>query len=263
VSPDGRWLLAFDFATGVATLVERTTSVQDVFQLFPFQIPDFQWRPGHDELWFSTGHAPDQPPKLTTSIKKPGEPVVEVPGTPFGNGEPDDDSIPRSYFTRDGAYWFTSRDTPSGRPIVQVGSADDPTGDRFDLGPPGAISYEYWRLADGRLLVPVWTGIGGRNDVYAVDPATGDTRLLAGEAAVMAVGQTRLLASLHVDESRGDLAAVELASGRTTVLAPEFTVAAFVERQGEDGVAPGAPVVYHFQARFDSPFDGIWMATVP
>jgi hypothetical protein len=80
---------------------------------------------------------------------------------------------------------------------------------------------------------------------------------------VLAAGQTRLLANLHVNDSRGDLTAVDLATGQPTRLAAEFTMAAAVERAGADAVAPGAHVAYQFQARFVSPFDGIWVATIP
>jgi hypothetical protein len=47
------------------------------------------------------------------------------------------------------------------------------------------------------------------------------------------------------------------------VLAPEFALGALVEPQGADRVAPGTHVAYQFQARFASPYDGIWLATIP
>jgi hypothetical protein len=258
MSPDGRWLLTVDYRTGHVTLVERTTGVEESFDLPAFQFGggNYEWRPGHTEVWFPTS----QYPQTTTLIKKPGAPAVEIPGSAFTYG--DESTGQASFFTRDGTYWFSSRGMPSERPIVQVGSADNPTGARFDLAPTGN-TFGYRRLADGRLLVSSFTADFLRNDLYAVDPATGESQLLGEQGFVVAVGHTRLLASLHVNDSRGDLTAIGLASGRATVLAQEFAMAAFVERQGTDSVAPGAQVAFQFQARVGSPFDGIWLATVP
>jgi hypothetical protein len=254
---DGRWLLALDFTSGSATFIERVTGAEDVFTPPPeFGIGGLLFRPGHDEVWFSDG----QYPQPTLWIKKPGGPAVESSGLPY---EYADDSGGSSSFTRDGAYWFSSRAPAGERPIVQVGSADDPNGARFDVVPAGANSDQYWQLADGRLLVPSWIDDGKRANIYAVSPVTGETQLLGEEGMVIVIGQTRLMASLHVIDGRGDLAAIELGSGRATVLAQEFAMGALVEPQGADRVATGAHVAYQFQARFASPYDGIWLATIP
>jgi hypothetical protein len=260
LSPSGRWFYRADFETGRFIFVERATGLQDVVEFPPYRISSYEWRPGHDEVWFQNPWIdPAQAP--TISIKKPGAPAVEIPGFPFPYGDP---SGQASFFTHDGVYWFSSRAAPGEPPIVQVGSADDPTGDRFDVAPAGTFSFNYWPVADGRLLVPTSVLSGfDRNDIYLADPATGSSQLLGESGLVLAVGESRLLMSEFVNESKGDLTAIELATGRATVLAPEFALGAFVEPRGADGVAPGAQVAYQFQARFSSPYDGIWLTTVP
>jgi hypothetical protein len=77
------------------------------------------------------------------------------------------------------------------------------------------------------------------------------------------VGETRFMGLFHFVEGRGDLTAVALDTGAATVLAPEFTVAAQAEPQGADLLAPGARIVYQFQARTASPYDGIWVTPCP
>jgi len=257
LSPDGRWLLAFDVAARSATFIERATGVRDSFDLPEESAGQYEWRPGHDEAWFGGGSYSDP----TISIKKPGAPPIVIRALPYGgtnslvNGS--------SMFTTDGAYWFSSTARPDTVPIVQVGSADDPMGARFNLIPAGAYLGTYWRLADGRILTMAQRQNWKRSDVYAVDPATGASSGLGEAGLVLAVGQTRVLAQLHINDDRGDLTVVDLADGHATVLAPEFTLGAAVEPQGADNVAPGAHVVYQFQARFESPYDGIWLTTVP
>jgi hypothetical protein len=259
LSPDGRWLVAFDPASRSATFIERATGFRDSLALSDDFGGQYEWRPGHEEAWFWGGSYSNP----TVSIKKPGAPPIVIPTLAYGLS--DNDRGGTSMFTRDGAYWFSSRATPDQVPIVQVGSADDPLGTRFDLLPIGARAFlsGYWRLADGRILTMAQHKNWPRDDVYAVDPANGDSRALGEAGFVMAVGQTRALALLHINDNRGDLTAIDLADGHGTVLAPEFTLGAAAEAVGGDKVAPGAHLVYQFQARFESPYDGIWLTTVP
>jgi len=257
LSPDGRWIVAIDVAAQRATFIERTTGVTDTLDLPPDSGGQYEWRPGHDEAWF--GSASYSRPTVT--IKKPGAPPIEVPGMAYPQA--DNERNGTSLFTHDGAYWFSSRAAPDEVPIIQVGSADDPMGARFDLVPVGTYVGGYWHLVDGRLLTTAQIHDWHRSDVYVIDPVTGASSGLGEAGFVMVVGQTRLLAGLHVNDDRGDLTVVDLGSGRATVLAPEFTLGAAVEPQGADRVAPGAYVAYQFQARFASPYDGIWLTTVP
>jgi len=259
LSPDGRWFFQLDDAANTATFIERATGAVDVFAPSDFMISyaNQGWRPGHDELWFEIS----QYPQAIVAIKTPGGSAVEFQATAWTYS--DDRTQTGWFFSRDGAYWFSSR-APVGDPaIIQVGSADDPMAPRYDVAPAGTSTDFYWRLADGRILVPAYLKDPDRSDLYALDPRTGESRPLGEEGFVMAVGQTRVLASQHVNDSRGDLTAIELGTARATVLAQEFTTSAVVEPVGGDVVAPGAHIAYQFQARFESPWDGIWLATVP
>jgi hypothetical protein len=177
--------------------------------------------------------------------------------------DPFDGEQQQTTFTADGRYWFPTKTPNSPDSVVQVGLADDPMGPRFDLHPAGTTLVQYWELADGRILAPAFSTTATRSNVYVVDPATGQSQVLGEEGAVVAVGQTRLLVNQHILDNEGDLTVFDLGTARSTVLALEFTLAAFVEPVGEDAVAPGAHVAFQFQARFPSPYDGIWLATVP
>jgi len=262
VSPDGRWLLNVeynsDFSGSTYTFFDRVTGTEDVWEVPAAIAGGYEWRPGHDEIWIGDGQA--VPP--STVIKKPGVPPVSVAAWMFPLS--DASGGISSSFTRDGVYWFSAiSGLEVGHPRIQVGSADDLNAPRFDLVPDGNLNYAYWQLADGRILIPTFVRGPTRTDIFVIDPRNGDTRLLGTEGMVTAVGQTRLLATLHVVDGLGDLTAIELATGRKTALAPECSVGAVVEPQGADPVAPGAHVAYQFRARFASPYDGIWIATVP
>jgi hypothetical protein len=264
-SPGGRWLLhadpSRDFMSVDYTFFDRVTGAQDVLQLPGYFAANAQWRPRQDaELWIGSAETDE----MTTWIKRPGQAAVSISGLPSYLTEATNLSIPSGFFTPDGATWFSQKPTSDiTAPEIQVGSADDPAGPRFDLVPANQTQGLYWQLPDGRILMPTYKKAPARSDIYAFDAATGDARLLGEAGRVTAVGQTRMLATVHVVDNPGDLAVVELASGESTVLAPEFTLSAFVEPQGADLVAPGTHVAYQFQARFPSPFDGIWVATIP
>src|SRR5262249_20636431 len=157
------------------TFVERTTGVQDTFAIpgVPLGFGSAFWRPGHDEVWLPANDYQHD----STWIKTPGGPAVEVAASMYGYGF--NGGQGSSVFTLDGASWFSSRSPPGAvAPIIQVGSADDPTGDRFDLIPVGTQSDSYWRLADGRILAPAWVRDRNRSDLYAVDPTTGASSVL-------------------------------------------------------------------------------------
>jgi hypothetical protein len=50
-----------------------------------------------------------------------------------------------------------------------------------------------------------------------------------------------------------------------TPLAREFVGSGYVQvRLGDpDAARPGAPIVFQFRARFASPYDGVWLTTLP
>ena len=223
--------------------------------------------PGHTELW-----APLYPMTYDgnmvaprTLIKRPGVPALRDPGFAYAYGNSYGGFVGQSFFTPDGAYWFSSGPSQTqNRFTVKVGRADDPTGPTFVLNPEGTSSYGYHPLGDGRLMVEAFRTVPERSDVYAVDPTTGTSRLLGEQGVVLAAGAWRALANLHRVDGRGDLTVIDVETDRATVLAYEFTQAALVERgPASDAVTPGARVVFDFLARFDSPYDGIWVATLP
>jgi hypothetical protein len=260
LSPDGRWIATFAGPPDGVIFADWREGIPDSFTAAltaGLAADTLQWRPSHDEIWLGNSQYPD--PSLW--IDEPEADPLEIPANLSelilinGAGS--------ASFTADGAAWFSSKDPLSDNPVAQVGLGDNPTGPRFDLQPAGTTLQGYWELADGRILAPAYTTTATRTDVYVVDPATGDTTVLGEEGLVTAVGQTRLLVNQHILDNEGDLTVFEVGTARSTVLALEFTLAAFVEPVGADAVAPGAHVAFQFQARFPSPYDGIWLATVP
>jgi hypothetical protein len=258
IGPDGANVVLFDRLTGT------TEALDAAFGWYA------AWRPGHAELW-TTPYAgailaDGTPPSVL--IKRPGQPTETLPGLRLGGVLPEND-YRRSYepFTEDGAYWFSSGSQPEDREASnRVGDADDPGGSSFPLVPQGRTAKTYWPLADGRLLVEIFNDLDDvfeNYDVQAVDPRTGDTFPIGKRGIVAAVGQTQFLALFHVIYAAGDLTSVDLASGRSTVLAHEFAMQAFPEPEGADPCPAGGRVVYQFRARFESPFDGLWLATAP
>jgi hypothetical protein len=263
VSPDGQWLLDTNTSSGGFTFFNFRSGAQQpvvVPDLGPYPFILSVWRPGTSQFWFSAASYGATP---TVWIVSPGESPISVPGVNWiglGNfGQV------LGAFTPDGAHWFfTASGEGTNTPLIQVGATDDPTGPGFPVNPQGTMISGAWSLADGRVLTSVYTDFEPRSDVFAVNPNTGESVQLAERGRVAAVGNTRLVGMFHFDPNyRGDLTAVELDNGRQTILAPEFAVTAFVEPQGADLVPPGARVVYQFQARTDSPYDGIWVVNSP
>ncbi len=82
-------------------------------------------------------------------------------------------------------------------------------------------------------------------------------------AVVVGVGGTRLLVNQHLVDQAGDLTVFDLATGRRRSSQRSSRWRLSSRRTGADPVAPGAAVAFKFQARFPSPYDGIWLATVP
>ena len=166
-------------------------------------------------------------------------------------------------FTPDGRYWLSLAGPMDQQGAVQIGSTDDPSGPRVNLTPPGTNLFQYWPLVDGRLLAAVWTRTRDINNVFAVDPTTGDSHAMGEQGAVLVVGQTRAVVNQHLAENEGNLTVFELTTGRATTLAQEFALVAVVEPVGEDAAAPQARIAFRYVAPFPSDYDGIWLATIP
>jgi hypothetical protein len=267
VSPDRRWLLLRgrdDTNYAAFSVLEIATGAEDAFELTGQPGSQPEWRPGTAEIWMGTFANVNVNANGTgTFIKRPGMPALILSATavqmPEGYSR-------ASYFTRDGRYWFSWEFLGGGeKPGLRVGLADDPNGALFDLTPPETMAYGYRQLVDGRLLIEAFYTVSERSDIYVIDPATGASQRLGEQGRVVEVGDRRVLASLHQIDGYGDLTTIDLDSGRSTLLAAEFAQFAFVERQGADPdlAKPGATVVFQFRARFASPYDGIWVTTLP
>jgi hypothetical protein len=270
LSPDGRWVLDleeaaygqiafFDYRAGATTNVTVPMSFPPGLTGSPFTAST-DWRPGTSEVWLESYDAAQtiwivDPTKPATSVTGA---VLDPEGTPFGQV---------SYFTPDGAYWFsTTGNFNTSTPVVQVGSADDPAGPRLALNTADQYLDPVWQFADGRLLLSVYVKMADyeeRADAILFDPQTGAAGLVGERGRIATVGQTRMMGMFHFHEERGDLTVFDVGTGNATILAPEFATTAFAEQQGADQLAPGTRIAYQFQARTDSPYDGIWVAESP
>jgi hypothetical protein len=257
LSSDGRWLLVRGQGELIGqrfTLVDVATEAEENFET-PGPTYQGQWRPGRAEIWLSGADYGDgQAP--ATWIKRPGQPLVTV--APVAGGRTG------AIFSADGTYWFSTEVSDvKGRTEIFVGLADDPTAPRVRLNPEGSDSYDVRQVADGRFLVEAFYTTDARSDIYLVDPDTGESRLLGERGNMMTIGPRRLLAQLRSVDGAGDLAVLDFDGGGSTLLATEFAGAALPEPRGSDLLGPGSRVAFQFRARFASPYDGIWVATLP
>jgi len=259
LSPDERYLIVSEpstnpiYASGPAALIDiQSGTIEELPDIFRYG----GWRPEHDELWVSP-YDPDSSGMLSASsisIKRPGEPVVVVPGFYL------------SGFNEDGTYWFSRGASFNAENSSDLaGLADDLSAPRFPIVPNGTTLLGAWTVDGGRLLTEAQPNLDSFREYFIslADPRTGDLRLLGERGYLAAVGQTHALGLYHDSYLRGDLTDSDFASGRTTVIAPEFAVSAIAEPRGDDPYPAGARVVYQYQARFASPWDGLWLTTVP
>ena len=257
VSPDGRWVLDRENQmNGQFSFFDRSSGAlqsADVGQEAQF----VNWRPGTSEAWVM-GFAPDYRTAGTVWILRPDAPAVSVPGIDLEGG------YGGSSFTPDGVYWYaTTPTTDSGTNVFEIGVADDPTGPRYSLNPPQTQLSGFWYLPNGRFLSSNYVKDYHRSDARLLDPRTGEDRLLGERGTLTGVGQTRFMGIFHLEELRGDLVVGGFDDAKPTTLAAEFTEGAFAEPQGTDSLAPGTRIIYQFQARAASPYDGIWMVNCP
>ena len=251
--PADHRLFLYNWVAGAFAIVDSTSAGQGIGTTI-------EWRPGRPELWIST--LPDgfliwRPDADLTTVQATLYPYIQAP-----YGKP-------SAFTRDGRHWFS---TGTGqRPTIYVGLADDATAPQLPLNPRGTVTTTHWETDDGRLLVGAWTIDENRKDIYLVDADAGTSRAIASAGHLVALGHTRALALLNWEISRltGDLTLVDLASGAHTVLAEDVYDLA-VDRgksadvsPGGDALAPGTRVAFVTRNRLASPYDGLWVASLP
>ncbi|HXU60164.1 MAG TPA: hypothetical protein VN962_00585 [Polyangia bacterium] len=261
LSGDGRWVLHSDPQTpDTFVFFDYRSGSQQTVQIDGNPVGR-DWRPGTSELWVTAfGAGADDPHAVW--IVRPDAPAVSVPGAYLEYVFMNERSA--QPFTDDGVYWFyTTTSLDSATQVVQVARTDDPTGPAFPLNPPSTFLNLALPLEDGRMLTTSYPKDQDRSDVTAVDPRTGASDTLARRGFFLTSGQSRFMGLFHIAETRGDLTTVNLDTEQVTVLAPEFAVTAAAEPQGADRLAPGTRIVYQFQARTASSYDGIWVATTP
>ncbi len=272
-SGDGHWLLFtspnpdnHDPQVSDVTLFlfDRTTgATASVDSSFYSGLPingAVEWRPGRDELWFYFYHV-----GRNFGTWTPASGFALASGNPASVTELPDGR--KSMFTRDGAYWFSLDEQRT----VRVGPADDPTAPTFPIHPAGTLLAALLETGDGRLLVGASTTDLDRQDLAIVDPTTGAVLPIASGGHLVALGHGRVLAMLNWESSSlvGDLVLIDLASGAQTVLAENVLAAAVDPGQtadvppGADRLASGTRVAFLARSRLESPYDGLWVTTLP
>jgi hypothetical protein len=263
ISPDGRWLVATTQmdVPPLTVLFQPATGQTQTLQV-PNPYFGVAWRPGQDgEAWlsFSGGGSTS-----TTLIARPGSTLVDISrqilssyGPPVGIASP---------FSDDGKY-FLALQSEFGyldvRSPVSLVPVDDPMATGLLLNPTGSTYSFAIGLSDGGLLVGAWFKDSDRSDFYRYDLATGTSRLLGEAGSVVAVGQRRMLVLLHVVNQTGDLALVDLETGATTVLAQTVGAVTVEGPSGSDALAPGTRVAFSLINPIASPYDGVWIVTLP
>jgi hypothetical protein len=263
-SPDGRWLALA--RSDELTDSNRHFKVLDrnsgTFEMFDAEAPSVEgslplyWRPHHDEAWI-LGKG-----RLIT-VWRPGQ----VPERRLGDLAYFSRAVSASPFTADGARWFVLgydavyRNT--GYFPVYLTSADPPLTAEMRLNGTGTGISDLIELPDGRLLTRTWTTLPERGDIHVVDPARGTIRDLASGGIVAASDNGRALALLNWIEraAEGDLTLLDLDTAARTRLAEN--VLGFSAHQGRGALAPGAPLAYVVRSPLASPYDGVWVTTLP
>ena len=224
------------------------------------------WRPGLHELWIGLSGK-------GLAIWNPaggwlhGDPKLVPAKLTFGlDGR-------TSMFTRDGAHCFSVESSQVGevaKTTYYVGSADEPTAPRLALNPNQQFR-SIWESDDGRLLVGATTFDQNRQNIYLVDPKAGSSRVIASGGHVVAVGRTRALALLNwqLASSTGDLTLIDLDTGANTVIARDvYQLAvdpqAFADPSANtEHLASGTRIAFLSRNRLVSPYDGLWVASLP
>lgn len=232
------------------------------------------WRPGRDELWFA-----GTPPGTASSSGAIGDSQAPlwrwVPGTDpamvlaqqavFMSLSSNGGQWP---FTADGRFLLThSTAAQTDKPTIILRAADDPGTELLTLNPAGTGVQDVRQLPDGRLIVSDWITDGNRADIYLVDGDAGTMTPLGHGGNVVATGATRILARLDwlTGGGSGDLSLIDLATGATTLVA-ENVHAVAVEAPaspGADPLAPGTRIAFISRNRVASPYDGLWIASLP
>ncbi len=266
-SSDGSWVQLWTFPGGSEPVQNELFDVSTGTTQPIGEANQGSWRPGHDDFWMVPYSAYGTDVQIwqagigmtTTTINASLATYNRVGDNSGG-----------SPFTPDGRHWFSFVIDNADRGQMFVGPADDLTAPTFPVNPPGTGPGQYWQLADGRLLVEAYVSDSQRNDIYLVDPDTGQTRELGTGGHVVMAGRTRALALLDWVSSadNGNLTLIDFDTGATTLLGENVSGAAL---QGPadptdpsaDPLAPGLEVAFLVRNLLDSPYDGLWVTTLP
>jgi len=281
ISPSGRYLFTVrydpnpsDINDTAATLSlfdrtlgsERLTTLTELNQSF--------WRPGHDEIWFlgtalgadQTLIAPEDRRQTFWRWGADADPSPVLPDqTIYIAAATDNVNGP---FTPDGRFLITTPAPPqSDPPAVTLRDAESPAAPVLTLNPAGTILADVRQLPDGRLVVADAISDLSRADIYLADPTTGTMQAIAHGGHLVAIGATRVLALLDWEAggASGSLSLIDLATGAITRLAQQVHAVAIDApvAAGADPLAPGTRVAYVSQNRVSSPYDGLWLTSLP
>jgi hypothetical protein len=265
ISPDGRWVAGTAIPADPAgstdpgfVLFERATGTTQTFDLgltsYGYIQPE--WRPGSEELWTTFGES-------AWSLQGGATPKQIAP--PPLDIQRRSDSYPTA-FTSDGAYFFSSEQTPFSydpKGPIDITSVADPSAPGTRLNPAGSGVTAFSEISPGRLLVEVWYISADRSDLLLLDLAAGTSRVIGEAGEVVAVGPKRVLARLRIAGGKGDLTLIDLDSGIRTKLAESVALVAIEQGQGTDPLAAGTHVAFVLSNPIASPYDGVWLVTLP
>jgi hypothetical protein len=255
-SPDGRFLFFSLFAPSdrgsgfTISVLDRDTGASYVKPVED-GVSSHHWRPEHDEIWLQTTAGPIR--------WRNGGDFEPLPEGAIGdaNVRPN-----LSIFTPDGRYVVSGG---FGSPFG-LRSADDPAGEPKAVGSKGTSVTSYWPLPDGRGIAEVYTTFQMHADLVLIDPGAGTSKTLGTGGWVIAVGAHHALAYLDwvKSTSSGTLALIDLDTGARKVLGENvYDVALETPATKVDRLPPGARVAFLMRHRIASPYDGVWMTTLP
>jgi hypothetical protein len=259
-SPSGRYVVAlhaYDNSTRPMTLFDRDTGNERT-ESIPIRehFDSGLWRPGHDEFWIQADS------NLWKFHPERGLAQFAAWGgfLPLWAAQPNE-----PIFTIDGNFWMGIVPPPGEKSSVFLHSADDANAEPLLLNPSGTGVTSAWPMNDGRLLVEDWIANRKRNDIYLADPAAHTLFALTTGSNIVAVGRDRMLAFLRWSiTGSGDLTLIDFATGAQLLIAENVSSVA-VDRSpsADDPLAPGTGVAFLVRNRIASPFDGLWVATLP
>jgi hypothetical protein len=241
--------------------IDRQTGASDSFGLdaaSSYKAIPVYWRPGRAGAWIvSQGHA---------WAWRAGGALSKIDSIPafFPMSRPD----LASPFTDDGAHCLLYG--PAGADLgneyipIFLADADAPDGPRLRLNPPGTGLKDVAVLDEDHLLVSTFTTFTERRDLQVFDTRTGVMRPVASGGVALATDSQRALAMLRVVERpwSGDLTLIDIASGAHTVLGENVTWS-LLEGERAAPLGSGARVIFVVRGALASPYDGVWMATLP